>query len=372
MCATGPISLLSFAAIHSHASDIPLCGVSVLPNRDIIVVGASAGGVEALQQLCAGFPSDLQASVLIVIHTSSNAGGLLPRILTRAGPLPAKHPRNGERIQKGHIYVAPPDLHMVVERGRLLTVRGPRENKHRPAIDPTFRSAALHYGPRVIGVVCTGLLDDGTSGLMVIHAQGGLAVVQDPATATFPSMPRNAIERVPDALVVPLSELPARLAELTMEQVPDQSVPERQDSPLVSEVQFAELDMSEIDKDVHSGKPSPFACPECGGVLWEIEQQGLLRFRCRVGHAYTEQHLRTEHRHHIETALWSALRALEESASLYRRLAERAEGSRLLQASRQYKERATTAQGNAHTLREFLVKVNVPAEALSPQELDTA
>ena len=331
-----------------------------VPNRDLIVIGASAGGIEALRQLCAGLPADLNAAVLVVLHTAPNAGGLLPRVLTRAGPLLAAHPLDGDEIQKGRIYVAPPDLHMIVEDGVLRTIQGPRENHHRPAIDPTFRSAALSRGNRVIGVVLTGLLDDGTSGLMVVRAHGGTAVVQDPSTAMFPSMPQHALDRVPDALVASTAELPQLLSGLVTEKIEaDEHTSASKDPLATSETRFAELDMSEIEKEIRNGKPSSFACPECGGVLWEINQQGMLRFRCRVGHAYTAEHLRAEQRHAVETALWSALRALEESAALYKRMAERARAAHQSQTRRVYDERASTAESNARTLRDFLVNVNV-------------
>lgn len=331
-----------------------------MANRDLIVIGASAGGIEALQRLCAGLPGDLNAAVLVILHTSPNSGGLLPHILTRWGKLPAALPINGEPIEKGRIYVAPPDLHMIVQDGHLLTVRGPRENHHRPAIDPTFRSAAVNYGNRVIGVVLTGLLDDGTSGLMVVCAHGGTAVVQNPSTATFPSMPISALERVPDAYVADLEEIPQLLTRLVSENIEVVRPQSIKDQRAISETRFAELDMSEIEKEIRTGEPSQFACPECGGVLWEIDQEGMTRFRCRVGHAYTAKHLHAEQRQAIEAALWSALRALEESASLYRRMAGKPTLSNNSLTRRSYQERAENAEMNARTLREFLVHVNLP------------
>ena len=331
-----------------------------MPNRDLIVIGASAGGIEALQQICAALPPNLNAALVVVMHTSPNAGGLLPKLLARVGPIPSVHPKNGEPIKKGMIYVAPPDCHLIVEAGLLRTIRGPRENHHRPAIDPTFRSAALSYGKRVIGVVLTGLLDDGTSGLMVIRAHGGAAVVQDPRTAMFPAMPESALERVPDAYIASLDEIPSLIERLVSEEVQVEPEPEKAkaDHGASSEIRLAELDMSEVENEIRNGKPSSYGCPECGGVLWEIDQNGMLRFRCRVGHAYTAQHLRAEQRHAIEAALWAALRALEESASLYRRMALRARGSNHDKSMEIYEERAENAEGNSRTLRDFLVHVH--------------
>jgi two-component system, chemotaxis family, protein-glutamate methylesterase/glutaminase len=329
-----------------------------VPNRDLVVIGASAGGIEALQQICAALPADFEAAVLAVMHIPPQSGGLLPKILTRAGPLPAKHPKDGEIIQRGNIYVVCPDQHLIVEPGRLRNFRGPRENRHRPAIDPTFRSAATAYGRRAIGVVLTGMLDDGTSGLMVLHSHGGVAVVQDPDTAMFPSMPRSALSRVPDARVAKLSEIPGLLVDLVAEELKDLAPPLAwRDTAASKEVRIAELDMSEIENEMRLGEHSEFACPECGGVLWEIDD-GMLRYRCRVGHAYTARHLRAEQRQAVETALWSALRALEENASLYRRMAERARSAKHKESANTYEERAANAQTNSETLRNFLVQVS--------------
>lgn len=329
-----------------------------MPNRDLVVIGASAGGIGALRQLCAALSRDLKAAVLVVVHTPASSAPLLPRVLRRAGCLNVVSPSDGEEIQKGIIYVAPPDRHMVVEGHHVWLVRGPRENHHRPAIDPTFRSAALAHGPRVIGVVLTGCLDDGTGGLMVVHAHGGAAIVQNPSSAMYPSMPESALRMVPDAHTATLKEMPELIAKLVSEPLEDLRPAGVTDALTIPDVRMAELDMSEVESDVRAGKPSVFGCPECGGVLWEIHQGGLLRFRCCVGHAYTTQHLRAEQRQVIESALWAALRALEESASLYRRLATRAAAGHLKSLTKSYEERAATAEMNSHTLRDFLVHVN--------------
>jgi two-component system chemotaxis response regulator CheB len=329
-----------------------------MPNRDLVVIGASAGGIGALQQLCAALPSELNAAVLVVVHTEASSSNLLPRVLHRAGCLNAVNPSDGEEIRNGTIYVAPPDRHMVVEGHHLRLVRGPRENHHRPAIDPTFRSAALAYGPRVVGVVLTGCLDDGTGGLMVVRAHGGEAVVQNPSSAMFPSMPESALKMVPDAHIATLEQMPALIAKLVSESLESFRPAPAADALTIREVRMAELGMSEVESDIRVGKPSVFGCPECGGVLWEIHQGGLLRFRCRVGHAYTAQHLKAEQRQVIESALWAALRALEERASLFRRLAARARSTNLGSLIEGYEERAATAEVNSRTLRDFLVHVN--------------
>ncbi len=251
---------------------------------------------------------------------------------------------------------------MIVEGQLLRVIQGPRENLHRPAIDPLFRSAAASYGRRAIGVVLTGALDDGTSGLMVIDAHGGETIVQDPETAMFSSMPASALEQVPHAKVLQLPEIADRIVKLIGEELPERPSRARNGDAAVEEIKFAELDMSEIEKEPHPGQPSQFACPDCGGVLWEIEEKGFLRFRCRVGHAFTARHLDAEQRHAIETALWAALRALEESASLYRRMADRASGAFHRETASQFEDRASNTSSNARVLRDFLLRVNKDKE----------
>lgn len=332
-------------------------------HRDLIVIGASAGGIEALQSLLGALPPDIPAAVLVVLHTSGRSGSLLPQIMQRATRLKASHPEDKTPVEHGHVYIAPPDYHMLVQVNRIRVLQGPRENLHRPAIDPLFRSAAVCAGRRVIGVVLTGMLDDGTSGLMVIRAHGGVAIVQDPQTAMFSAMPRNALDQVPDARVLPLDEIAAELVRLAGEKLPEQADPGGHRSSLEEkETRLLELEMPQMENEKRPGQPSAFACPDCGGVLWELEENGFLRFRCRVGHAFTARHLSAEQRQAIETALWSALRALEESAGLYGRLAERATSSQHGKAAERYQERADNTEQNARVLREFLVQVHQGAD----------
>lgn len=216
-------------------------------HRDWIVIGASAGGLEALQRLLAGLPANLPVAIFIVLHTSGRSGSLLPQILQRASPLPTSHPEDGTRIRHGHVYIAPPDFHMLIQGNRIRVLQGPRENLHRPAIDPLFRSAAVNAGRRVIGVVLTGMLDGGTSGLMVVRAHG-VPLVQDPDTALFSSMPRHALEQVPNAKVLPLEQIPAELVRLVREEFPAPAPEEA--APMGSveekEVRFLEFEMPQF------------------------------------------------------------------------------------------------------------------------------
>jgi two-component system, chemotaxis family, protein-glutamate methylesterase/glutaminase len=339
-------------------------------HRDIVVIGASAGGLQALRQILSAMPRDVEAALLAVLHTADHSRSMLPDILQRRSNMPVSHPCDGDRIERGRFYIAPPGFHMIVEEGFVRVLQGPRENLHRPAIDPLFRSAAAAYGRRVIGVILTGMLDDGTAGLMVVSAGGGEAIVQDPQSASFPSMPRSALNQVPHAHVLPLEQIAAFLLQLIGEELPSEAEPANQGSvgqaslertslAAAKETRIAELNMDEVSSEDRLGHPSPFACPDCGGVLWEIEQNGFLRFRCRVGHAFTASHLGVQQRQAVETALWEALRALEESASLYRRMAGRARTTNHELPARLYQERASNTEYNSKILRDFLLRVNL-------------
>lgn len=334
----------------------------------IIVIGASAGGVEALTKLVASLPADLPAAIFVVLHVSPEGTSVLPRILNRAGPLQAMHPKHGQAIEPGRIYVAPPDFHLLVKRGYIHLARGPQENRHRPAIDPLFRTAARAYGPLVIGVVLSGSLDDGTAGLLAIKMRGGVAIVQDPDDAYFSGMPRSAIENVEVNYILPASEIAPVLEELA-----SQSLSEEKVNPVSGDIEIesdmAELDPIAVHKDDRPGTPSGFGCPECGGALWEIKESDYLRFRCRVGHAYSIDSLLAEQSEALEDALWSALRALEESGALAHRMARRArENNQNLIATR-YEERARSTQQQSEIIRQVLLKgmKNIQEKDLSPE-----
>ena len=331
-----------------------------MAERNIIVIGCSVGGVEALQRLVAPLPRDLPAAVFVVLHLAPQSTSVLPEILTRAGSLKALHPRDGESIRSNRIYVAPPDNHLLIEDGRVRVMRGPKENRHRPAIDPLFRSAARWYGPRVIGVVLTGSLDDGTAGLLAIKKRRGIAIVQDPADAFCGDMPRSAIETVAVDYVEPVDRIPGLLEELTSVAVAENGA--GKSSRLKKETEIAELNMDAIEDENRPGIPSPFACPECGGVLWEMDGEEMLRFRCRVGHAYTATSLGVEQAEAVEGALWAAMRALEEGASLARRMAENAAKGQRARLEERYRERAESKMQQAEVLRKLIVESKAPVE----------
>ncbi len=273
-----------------------------MPGHNIIVVGASAGGVEAFITLVSSLPADLPAAVFIVLHIPAQSFSVLPAILTRSGPLVAFHPKDGDTIEQGKIYVAPPDHHLMISRGSVRVVRGPKENRHRPAIDPLFRSAATTYKQRVIGVVLTGSLYDGTAGLLAIKQGGGLAVVQSPEDALYPSMPLHALQDVKVDYVLPMREIGALLVRLAHEPVPELEE-DGTSEDIEVEIKMATFGMETIHDEHKAGTPSAFSCPDCGGVLWEINDGDLLRFRCRVGHAFSVESMISGQADEIEAAL---------------------------------------------------------------------
>jgi two-component system chemotaxis response regulator CheB len=289
----------------------------VLANRDVLAIGTSAGGVEALRFLARSFPADLEASVLVTIHLASDFASSLDRILTREGRLAASFARDGDRLEKNRIYIGPPNHHLLVEDDRFVLGRGPRENYARPAIDPMLRSIALCCGHRGIGVVLTGTLGDGASGLWALKQCGGLTVVQDPADAAFAEMPSRALDRVQPDYVARLSELPSLLASLVRSPAGKPRAPPdvtRAEAGIARGLPAEMSDMNSI------GKRSVFACPECNGVLWEIEDGDLARYRCHVGHAFSPDLMNVALDENMRRALATALRVLEERIALARHL----------------------------------------------------
>lgn len=322
--------------------------------HDIIVIGASAGGVEALSRLVKTLPENLPAALFIVLHIPSYGTSVLPQILNRAGRLKAAHPQDGETIQLGRIYVAPPDFHLLIKKGYIQLSRGPKENGYRPAVDPLFRTAARTYGRRVIGVVLSGSLDDGTAGLISIKMRGGMAVVQNPEDALFSGMPTNAIENVDVDHILPLSEISPLLVKLASEPLGEEEYPVSHEIEIESDM--AEFDMNALQSKERPGIPSGFACPNCGGALWEINKNNLLRFRCRVGHAFSAKTLLAHQSEQLEDALWVALRALEESSALAERMAKRARERNHATSAERFEEQSRDAQNRAALLRDVLLK----------------
>lgn len=319
--------------------------------RNIVVIGASSGGVSALRQFVGRLPADYAGALFVVVHVSAGARSELAGILSRAGPLPAVQAEDGMPIAHGRIHVAVPDHHLLLERGRMRVVHGPRENRHRPAIDPMFRSAAWAYGPRVVGVVLTGNLDDGTAGLWAIKSCGGTTVVQEPADAEHPEMPSNALLYNEIDHRLPLADIPGLLVQLGRQAV-DVDEPASRHSAIADEVGFAALER-DLDDMRQFGAPSAFTCPTCRGALWELEEGGHLRYRCHTGHAFSQESLQVGQKVAIEEHLYAALRALEEKGATLRRLAERWP-ERLPGVRDDYLSRAAALDQSASALRTML------------------
>jgi two-component system chemotaxis response regulator CheB len=312
-----------------------------MPTKDIVVIGTSAGGVDALQRLSAALPADFPAAIFVTQHLSPSARSVLPQLLDRAGPLRAFSPSDGDPIEPGRIYVAAPDLHMLLRPGKVLMRRGPNENRTRPAVNALFRSAAIAYGGRVIGVVLTGLLDDGTEGLIAIKAAGGLSVIQDPDDAEWPSMPQNALKRDHVDYKVALSGLAELLTGLIREEA-GQSVPLPPEYSVEDRMAAQDFAVMEIDI-VTPGQPSHISCPDCGGVLNQIEAEDELRFRCQVGHAFTPLGLAAAQNDELERALSIAARTHRDRIRLFGQMRSSAEARGLPHAVGRWDEASREA-----------------------------
>jgi two-component system chemotaxis response regulator CheB len=332
-----------------------------------VAVGASAGGVQSLIELVSGLPSEYPGSVFVVLHLPPDGVSLLPRILERRGPLPASTAEDGKPIEGGHIYVAPPDYHLLLQPGLMRLSSGPRENRHRPAVDTLFRSAAAAYGPRVAGVVLSGMLDDGTLGLIAIKAARGTTIVQDPNEALFPGMPMSAAENADPDYILPVADIPMLLQQLVQAPRGEEGADVMSDEEL-ERIEVLKSEVEFPDGPIREGRPSVYSCPDCGGTLWEIGNEAVLHFRCRVGHAYAPEALVEGQTDNIEGALWSALRALDENLALTRRLHARARARGQELAAERFAERALEAEQSARLLRKVLKAEATIVYPLAPEE----
>ena len=314
----------------------------------IIVMGSSAGGLDALKRIVGELPEGFPAPIFVVNHMSADSdASVLSRALDRSGALPCSVAHDGEEFRPGHIYLAPADHHMLLEENVIEITKGARENRSRPGIDPLFRSAAVAHGNRVIGVILTGYLDDGTAGLDAIHRCGGICVVQDPDDADYPDMPRSALRATAVDHCVPLAQLGALLTEL-VHRKPGAAVAVPDDIAL--EARIAQRVLSDLPSVNKLGHQVPFNCPDCGGVLWEIEAVESLRFRCHTGHAFTVDMLRAAQESKIEETLWYALRQFEERKNLLRNMADRSGDS----SSQSLEERAEESEVHIERIRAML------------------
>jgi len=324
--------------------------------RDIIVVGASAGGVESLIAFARALETNLPATTLVVLHVPASGASALPRILERVGKLPVDIAVQQQRLERGRIVIAPPDRHLVIVDDKLRTSHGPRENGHRPAVDVLFRSAARACGPRVIAVILSGSLDDGTAGAIAVKERGGLVLAQDPEEAAYPGMPQSVIDHVDVTETATAAQLGMVVSQLCRTPATPTD-----DIDLDLDLDFVAMETALADShDVGAvteeqvGQPAGIGCPECHGSLFKIENAGLLRFRCRLGHAWSWHSLLVEQGQALENALWMALRTLEEKAALSSQLAERAAERGSMLSHQRFAEQAQDAHQSAGLVRRLL------------------
>ena len=307
--------------------------------RDLVVIGASAGGVDALKRLVSGLPDDLPAAVCIVLHLAPGSPSALAGILHRAGPLPCRFAELDQPLHLGEVIVAPPDHHLVVEDGRVHVTVGPRENGHRPAVDVLFRTAAAARDSRVVGVILSGTRDDGAAGLAVIKSEGGATVVQSPEDAEYPGMPASALANVAVDAVVPSELIGRTIAAIVKgEQLP------------------AEATSNRLAEDPDNGNRLTSVCPECGGVLSEREDAGVPYWECHVGHRYSPTSFADAQGQGVEAALWTAVRALRDRGALLRRMSEQSEGRGQSRSARRFRNQADEAYRQADFVRDALTQ----------------
>ena len=338
--------------------------------RNIIVVGASAGGVNALIEFVKSIPQDFKASVFIVLHTSPYSPSQLPQILSRSGALKATHPKDGEEMEQGCIYIAPPDHHMLLQKGNKIAVkRGPKENRFRPSVDALFRSAALFYGPRVIGVVLSGLLDDGTSGMWNIKRSGGLAIVQDPEEALYSSMPKNVLQYVEVDHVAPSSGIGGLLSSLITQQALKPPDLTKEDMELLKmEVVIATRDNAFEMGILNMGTLTLFTCPECHGALVSITEGEMIRFRCHTGHAYTTSTLLASITTAVEEQLWQAMQNMEATVMLLNQIADQYKSLGDKKAAKQFKDKSDEIAKRAQVVHESVFTQQLLSEDMRENE----
>ena len=336
-----------------------------MAKRDIIAIGGSAGSGAVLRRILGELPADFHASLFVATHVPSHSSGYLADMLAGQSGLPVSQALDGQPIERGHVYVAAPDRHLLLINGTIRLGEGPRENLARPAIDPLFRSAALSYGPRAVGVVLTGMLNDGAAGLHAIKAAGGTAIVQHPLDAEADQMPLAALEATEVDHVAAVAELPAVLAAVARSDAgPGLPAPDS----LLLEVEIAAGARLGSDRLREVADPSALSCPDCQGVLSEVRGTGPLRYRCQIGHAYTADILaaRTEE---VDAAVRIAMRLMEERVTLVVRMAKDARATGRGAVAELYEARAEEYRRYAATLREAAILTIRMGRAPREQEI---
>lgn len=327
-----------------------------MATRNIIVIGASAGGFEALKQLVAALPASLEAAIFIVWHMSPDVQGILPHVLNKQQFFNAHNAIDMDPIVMGRIYVAPPDRHLLIEKDKVRVTHGPKENGFRPAVDPLFRSAAYHLRSRVIGIILSGALDDGASGLWAVKKYGGLAIVQDPDEAEVPSMPQNAMRAVQVDHIVTISDMAPLLVKLIREEAPliKKQDMEEDNKNTEKEIKIAIQDDAMKDTIMQFGQLTPYTCPECHGVLSAITEGDRTRYRCHTGHAFSADSLLSIISENIEQSFWSTIRAIEESVILLNHMGDHFAEQNQAHLAAIYFKKANEAMDRCKRVREVV------------------
>ena len=328
-----------------------------MTGHDIIVMGASAGGLKALSAVLSELPADLGAAIFVVQHLAPDKKSILPKLLGDVSDLPVSSPADDEIFQTGHVYVAAPDYHLLLNGDRVRVLRGPQENRFRPSIDALFRSAARSCGSRVIGMVLTGYLDDGTVGLQTIKKRGGITVVQDPEEAEYPSMPRIALRYVKADHIVPIADAGALLIRLVAEPpAAQEDFPTTPAIEIESNIAEQVMNTKEFLENVEQiGERTTYTCPDCNGAIWQIGDEEPLKLRCHVGHSFTGEVFAEEQSQNIESALWTAIRIMEEKVTFSRQLAERKRKQKMLKEADAYEKEAHALDNEVTKVRDLIV-----------------
>jgi two-component system chemotaxis response regulator CheB len=318
----------------------------------IVVIGASAGGQEAICKLIAQLPGNLNAAIFIVMHISRHGlENFLVQRLQKCTVLPCSSAVDGQSIERGHIYIGPPDHHLIVTSGFMHLRKGPQENRWRPSIDVLFRSAAVYYNSRAIGIILTGLLYDGTSGMQAIKSSGGTCIVQDPREADYPDMPQSVLENTMVDYILPVTRISEAIEEIiTGKTISGIEVPES----IKAEAALIERSVTNIEDTDNLGNHTVYTCPDCGGSLWEIKEGEQTRYRCHIGHAYSEKDLLKKKFESINDTLWVALRMMEERKNLLNKISRQDQTKNLHMLAKLHTERARELEVHINNLKELL------------------
>lgn len=324
--------------------------------RNVIVIGASAGGLPAINAVIGGLSRDINAAVIVVMHVSRKSNSRnIANAFQRNTSLDCNVASNGLPLKKGHLYVAPPEHQLMIRDYKLLLTNGAHENKYRPSIDVLFRSAAVHFGHRAVGIILTGLFEDGTSGMSAIKRCGGVCIVQDPREAQFSDMPRSVLNKIQVDHQASLEDIPAILTDILKKPLPpEKPVPE----DVQIEAKMTETMMSDIDQLKKIANHSDFVCPDCGGGLWAVKNDPLHRYRCHTGHVFTEKILHDLQDQHIEESIWVSIRMLEEKENLLLLMARRENEEGVIEMSSYHEDRLADIRNHISRLKSFLVLLN--------------